>query len=129
MSAIIKTFADLEAEKLRLQLVLAYQAGLIRGDIEVIKEDLKPFKSMAGVLGKVIYNDRQNPLINLGVGIVGDVLIKSLMFGRTGVISKLAPFLLKNISARLFPNSGEKILHTLGGKIHRLKEVFTRISS
>ena len=122
MNVIIKSYADLEAEKSRLKTCLALQASVIREDIVLIQEELRPLQSLLITMRKFVSENKNNSILNAGAGILGDLFFKSTGFNGTALVTRLvAPYLVKNIASRLFPSTGNTILHRLAGKINQLK--------
>ncbi len=127
METRIRTFDDLEKEKLRLQAALHFHAGLIRNDVEKIREELKPFKVMLDFLAKLSSFTRQNPLLAAGVNIAEGIVLNKLPVVRSGLLDAVVfPFLVKNVSALLFSKSGEVRLRRITEKVHALTERFRK---
>ena len=121
MKTRIRTFEDLEAEKLRLQTVLAYQGSLIKSDVNVLREELRPIKSVLGFAGKFISKDKKNPLLNAGVDIAGDIILKNLIFARSGFLTKwILPYLIKNFSANFLSDNKTGLVDKISDKITAL---------
>ena len=80
MNAIIKTYAELESEKLRLQASLALQAGVIREDLSRIREELKPLHSLLMMMRKFVSGNRNR--IHLGS-------ICTLIFSGLGIFTTI----------------------------------------
>ena len=121
----IRTYEDLLAEKARLQSVLNYNRELIRKDIANVKEEMKPLKTVMGFLSKFTSKDGRNPLINVGVDLIGDVLLKNFLFAKSGFITKfIAPYLIKNFSSNMLTNSGGNIMEKISNTIHQVTNLF-----
>jgi hypothetical protein len=113
----IRTYEDLVAEKEELERILMIQKGIIRQDIAELKEELRPVTQAVRFLSKITTKDKSNSLLNLGVDLVGDVLIKNLLLAKSGWITKaVLPFFIKNYSSNLIGNKGSTIFQKLIGK-------------
>ncbi len=98
----IDTYQDLITEKQRLKLLLEERKIIIKEDTAALRETLKPATDALGVIGKLTSRDKTNPLINLGVDVGIDLIIKKLILGRAGWVAKLVvPFVLKNFSSNI----------------------------
>jgi hypothetical protein len=102
MTKRINSYQDLLDEKQRLQSLLQAQKEIIREDIREIKEDLAPVRSAFSIASKFITRDRHNWVLNAGANTVIDLVVKKLILGRAGWITKLVvPFLVKNYSSHV----------------------------
>ena len=121
MEAKIRTYDDLLLEKVRLQSLLNDQRALIRQDVADLRNELKPIKSVLGFAGKLLSKDKRNPVINAGVDLIGDVLLKNFLFARSGFLLKwIAPYIIKNFSANLLAKNQSGILDMLSEKVKQL---------
>ena len=98
----VDAYQDLMNEKQRLKLLLEERKIIIKEDIANLKETIKPATDAIGIISKLTSRDRTNPLINFGVDIGIDLIIKKLILGRAGWAAKLVvPFVLKNFSSNI----------------------------
>ena len=129
MKTSIKTYDDLEGEKLRLQSDLRYQRNLIQDDFEMIRVELKPIQSILHRFGKINNSLQQHPILRVGVDLIGGIILKKILLGRAGLVLKIvAPLLAKNFSALVLSKEGgnavQKIAQTSVRLAGRLKKLF-----
>lgn len=102
MTKRINTYNDLLEEKDRLKKLLQAQKELIKEDVNEIKEELRPVREAAGVVGKFITRDHTNPLLTMGTDAAIDLLVRKLILSRAGWFGKLViPFLVKNFTSHV----------------------------
>ena len=102
MSKGIKTYDDLLQEEERLLQQLKSQEILIREDIVVLKEKLKPVGKVVNVLEKMATRDHTGPLASFGIDFSIDLLLRKLLLARAGWFTKIfVPFLVKNYSSHI----------------------------
>lgn len=110
MTRKITTYEDLLEEEQRLQQLLDAQKKLVQSDIEEIKLELAPAIQAVSFAGRLITRDGSNPLVNMGVNSVIDVVIKKGLLGKSGWLARLAvPFFLKNFSSHVVNDNLDKI--------------------
>lgn len=103
MTKKIKTYEDLEQEERRLQAQLQSYKSLIGEDIDGIKSGLNPFKKAAGTVKNLFTRDDNGPLLNFGLNFGLDVLVRRILLGRAGWLTKVVvPYLIKNYASHLF---------------------------
>jgi hypothetical protein len=106
----ISTYDDLLAEKKRLKELHTVQRELVRLDIGEIKNQFKPVMETASFLGKVITRDQSNPLLNMGVSSVIDLVVKNVFLSKAGWFGRnVIPFFLKNYSSHVVDDNIEGI--------------------
>jgi hypothetical protein len=118
----MKTYQDLLEEKARLELTLASKRMLIRQDVEGLKDQFVPISHAIATIVTFFSRDKKNPLVSAGVNFAGDVILKRLILGRTGWLTKMiVPYLVKNYSTHLINKNlntnGENFLHKLGDRL------------
>lgn len=102
----INTFQDLLTEKLRLKLLLEERKIILKEDASIIRETLKPATEALTIIGKLTSRDKTNPLINFGLDLGIDLIVRKLILGRAGWISKLiVPFILKNLGSNVLADN------------------------
>ena len=102
MNKRIKTYEDLEQEKMRLMNVLKSQEELIKIDVAGVKEGLKPFGKAADMVKKMATRDNTAPVMNFGLEMGIDLLVRKLILARAGWFAKIVvPFLVKNYSSHI----------------------------
>lgn len=107
----MRTYEDLEAEKLRLINVLKTHEANIRIDLAGVKEGLKPFNKAAEVVSKMATRDNTAPVLNFGLEMGIDLLVRKLLLARAGWFAKIVvPFLVKNYSSHIIGQEKREIL-------------------
>ena len=120
MNKKIQTYDDLVEERKRLENLLVLHKHEIKEGWEGIKHSLNPFNSTVAFLGKVTRRDKTNPLVNFGVMVAGDLLLKKFLLGKAGFLTRLiVPFVVKNYSSHVLSRNGGTIMN-------RLKNLFKR---
>lgn len=110
----IRTYQDLLEEKKQLEGELAQKRELIRKDVAELKQELKPITDIMSGLGKITAKGKANPLLSIGIGLIGDVLLKNILLPRGGWITRLVvPFLAKNFSTHVLNKDGKSIFRQL----------------
>ncbi len=110
----IQTYDDLLNEKAELEKLLLVQRSIVRQDIAELKEELRPAKQLVSFLGKITLRDKNNSLLNLGVDVVGDVLIKNFLLAKTGWVSRLIlPYFIKTFTSNVINKNGQGIVKKL----------------
>jgi len=108
----IQTYDDLLEEKKRLEQLLLIQKDQITGHWVEMKEEFKPVNNIISFFSKLTTRDKTNPLVNMGIDIAGDVVLRKILLAKAGWITRLAvPFLLKNYSSNVFADKGKSFLH------------------
>jgi hypothetical protein len=102
MSSKIKTYEDLQAEKQRLAQMLLLQEGLIKTDFAGVKESLKPVTKVAHTLGKTFTRDNTSPLLNFGLEMGVDIVVRRFILARAGWFLRIViPFFVKNYTSHI----------------------------
>jgi hypothetical protein len=93
----ITNYRELLVEKQRLTLLLEERKILLQTEFEEVKEKLKPLSHLVNVVGKLSSKDTGNPLLNVGVSIGVNLLLKNVLLRNAGWIVKLLmPAMVKN---------------------------------
>lgn len=93
----ITTYDELLAEKQRLKLLLSQREMELKTEFEDIKVKLKPLTQIIDFAGKITTKEKNNPLINKGIEIGVDLLLRKLLLRNTGwIIKLLMPVLVRN---------------------------------
>lgn len=133
MNKKIQTYDDLLEEKKRLEELLVVQKQAISSNWVEMKDGLKPVNSIFAFFGKLTHRDKSNPLVNMGIDIGGDILLKRILLARAGWFTRLAvPYLLKNYSSNVLGNKGKSFVHRIkhwlksrrNGDLHSVREEF-----
>jgi hypothetical protein len=118
----IKNYEDLEKEKHRLLEVLRAQEEVIKVDLAGVREGLKPFNNAVMVINKMATRDNTAPVMNFGLEMGIDILVRKVLLKRAGWFVKIiVPFLVKNYSSHLI---GEEKREALMKKV---KSIFRKI--
>lgn len=114
-----RTYDDLLKEEAALQSSLATQRAEIRKDVMQIREHLRPVTTIISFLSKLLTRRTGNSaLVATGIGIAGDLILKSVILKKSGWLTRLVlPFLAKNYTSHIFGNGHDNIFHRLGQKI------------
>jgi hypothetical protein len=98
----IRTYEDLVEEQQRLISVLKTQEQTVRVDIAGVKQGLLPFGKALQVVNKLATRDNTAPVMNFGLEMGIDLLIRKLLLARAGWFTKIViPFLVKNYSSHI----------------------------
>jgi hypothetical protein len=98
----MRTYKELQEEKLRLEAVLATKRMMIQADIKELHDEVAPISHALATASHLFSRDKHNPLLNAGVNFVSDVILKKAILKRAGWITKMVvPFLVKNYSSHL----------------------------
>ena len=110
----IRTYQDLLEEKKHLEDELGNKRELIRKDVAGLKEEWRPITDLLSSLGKITTKGKTNPLLAIGIDIIGEVLVKNILLTRSGWITRLVvPFLAKNFSTHILNKDGTSIFRQL----------------
>jgi hypothetical protein len=98
----IRTYEDLIEEQQRLISVLKTQEQIVRVDIAGVKQGLQPFGKALQVVNKLATRDNTAPVMNFGLEMGIDLLIRKMLLARAGWFTKIViPFLVKNYSSHI----------------------------
>jgi hypothetical protein len=108
MTKKIQTYDDLLEEKRRLEALLAVQKEEIDANWHGVKSSLNPLNNAASFLGKITRSDKSNPLLTVGIGYMGDLVLRK--FFKAGWLVRLVvPFVVKNYSSHMFAGKGTSL--------------------
>src|SRR6267143_1116129 len=95
----IRKYNDLQKEKKRLEALLCIQKGILRQDLIELREEFGPVLNVLSIVGRITNRNGSNPLIAMGVNLVGEVFLKNRVLSRsTNLIRLVVPFLAKKVS-------------------------------
>jgi len=98
----ISTYRELVAEEQRLSAELAAQKLAIQSEWNNTKQHLQPFENALGFVSKISTKNKSNPLLNMGLDLGVDVLIRRLLLGNAGFLTKLlVPTIIRNYSSNM----------------------------
>lgn len=122
MNKRIRTYEDLEEEKLRLLSLLKTQESTIRTDIAGLKENLKPLGTAMDTINKMTTRDNRVPVLNLGLEMGIDLLIRKVLLARAGWFTKIiVPFVVKNYTSHILGEEKREFI------IKKLKSFFNKM--
>jgi hypothetical protein len=122
MNKRIRTYDDLVMEQQRLASLLKTQESTIKVDIAGVKEGLKPLGKAVDVVNKMATRDNTAPVLNFGMEMGIDLLIRRVILARAGWFTKIViPFLVKNYSSHLIGEEKRELL------IQKVKGFFKKI--
>ncbi|HSB92306.1 MAG TPA: hypothetical protein VLC28_04275 [Flavitalea sp.] len=118
MSKRIQTYEDLIEEKNRLETLLASKKLEVAEDWKGVKQNLTPVTNVLSFLGKFTHRNPQNPLVNFGINMAGDVFLKKFILRRADWITRLLlPVFIKNYSSNVL---GETKGNNLFAKVRKI---------
>jgi len=105
----IKTYDDLLQEEQRLTVQMNSYKELIKEDITGIRQGLNPLKRGAKMVKGLFSRDDNGPLLNFGLNFGMDVLLRRILLGRAGWVTKvMVPYLVKNYASHLITEDQRK---------------------
>ncbi|MBV9986269.1 MAG: hypothetical protein JO301_01205 [Chitinophagaceae bacterium] len=116
----LTTYDELMSERQRLKLQLQEQKVELMGEMETIRQKLKPISTMVQFAEKLVTKDKTNPVVDTGLSIGVDLLLRKLVLRNSGwIVQLLAPLFVRNyLSHEIHENSGwiRKIEHFIKKK-------------
>lgn len=120
MTKQITSYKELLEERERLEALLKSQKELVKQDMRAIKEEFAPVRAAVAFTGKLLSRDRSNWVLNASANAAIDLLVKKLLLGRAGWITKwLVPFVLKNYSSHFISENKDSIVQKIFSWFHR----------
>lgn len=93
----IKSYQDLLVERQRLKLLLYEREIEVKAEFELLKLKLKPVSNILDFAEKLTTKDRHNPLVNVGIDLGVNFLLKKVLLRNAGWFVKiLTPVFVKN---------------------------------
>ncbi|MER3463147.1 MAG: hypothetical protein C4329_00650 [Chitinophagaceae bacterium] len=107
MSKKLQSYDDLLEERARLEELLKTRKALVQSNFIVLKDTLRPVGNAASnvmsLLGTVGTKRKNSPLVNLGIDLGTEVVLKRMLLARKGwFLRVVVPFIVKNYSSHLF---------------------------
>ena len=122
MNKKIKTYEDLEEEKLRLLSVMKTQEAVIRTDMVSLRQSLQPLNNAWETVNKFTTRDNSVPVINFGLEMGIDLFIRRFVLAKAGWFTKiLVPFLIKNYSSHIIGEEKRELL------VNKIKGLFKKV--
>ncbi len=98
----IRTYDDLILEQQRLVSVLKIQEQVVKDDIAGVRKGLEPLGRTLQVVNKLATRDNTAPVMNFGLEMGIDLLIRRILLAKAGWFTKIViPFLVKNYSSHI----------------------------
>ncbi len=119
MTKRIQTYDDLLEEKKRLETLLALQKNEIDENWQHVKSSLNPLNNAASFIGKITRGDKSNPLLTVGVGYIGDLVLRKV-FKAGWLIRLVVPFVVKNYTSHVLAGKTGNVKGTIGSRIKNL---------
>jgi hypothetical protein len=118
----IKSQEDLRRERKRLKLELKQSELLIKEDLQWVKTELTPIRAAGKMVGNALVNKNKG-LVNDGVRIAIDTIVKNLILSRAGWITRMVvPFVLKNISTNFIKEKKPEVLSTIRSLLGKARQ-------
>src|SRR5688572_18191503 len=109
----IATYKDLVQEERRLKQHLTLQKAALQDHYHALSEKFAPVETIAGIVKNVTTPSTRNPIVNTGLNLAIDLLLRGFYSSKAGWISKLVvPFVLKNVSSNLVNKKGKGIFQS-----------------
>ena len=110
----IQTYDDLVEEKKRLEAMLIVHRDRVSTNWVELKKEFEPVNNVIGFFSKLTTRDKSNPIVNMGIDVAGDLLLRKILLARAGWATRLVvPFLLKNYSSNIFADKGKSFLQRI----------------
>lgn len=110
----IQSYDDLLEEKKRLEQLLSTQKAQISANWVEMKEEFKPVNNVISFFSKMTTRDKTNPLMNIGIDVAGDLVLRKILLARAGWATRLVvPFLLKNYSSNVLADKGKSLFQRI----------------
>lgn len=93
----ITNYEELLAEKQRLKLLLSEREMELKTEFEEIKAKLRPLAQIMDFAEKITSKEKNNPLINTGIEVGVNFLLRKVLLRNAGwIIKLLMPVLVRN---------------------------------
>jgi hypothetical protein len=110
----IQTYDDLLKEKKRLEQLLSMQKEQISTNWTEMKKEFEPVNNVVSFFSKLTTRDKTNPLVNIGIDVAGDLVLRKILLARAGWATRLVvPFLLKNYSSNVLADKSKSFFHRI----------------
>jgi hypothetical protein len=110
----IRTYEDLQEMKHRLEAELVIRREVIKEDVAALKREWKPVMDLVSGFSDMPAKMKAHPILSMGIGLLGEVVIKNFLLARAGWISKLIlPVLATNFSSHILNKDGTSIFSRL----------------
>ena len=110
----IQTYDDLVEEKKRLEALLIVNKEQISTNWVEMKQEFEPVNNIIGFFGKLTTRDKSNPLVNMGIDVAGDLVLRKILLARAGWATRLViPYLVKNFSSNVLADKGRSFFQRI----------------
>lgn len=110
MKTNIQNINDLRAERARLKNQLQLSQIYMRRELAAIKTEINPARQAVGMIGDML-TAPQKGLLNVGVGIGIDTVIRRGLLARAGWLPRLIiPFIARNVASNLIQKNRTSIV-------------------
>ena len=110
----IQTYHDLVEEKKRLEALLIVNKEQISTNWVEMKQEFEPVNNIIGFFGKLTTRDKSNPLVNMGIDVAGDLVLRKFLLARAGWATRLViPYLVKNYSSNVLVDKGRSLFQRI----------------
>lgn len=97
-----------------MEQLLTIQKEQISGNWIEMKKEFLPVNNIISFFSKLTTRDKTNPLVNMGIDVAGDLLLRKIILAKMGWATRLVvPFLLKNYSSNVFAEKGKSFVKIL----------------
>ncbi|WP_428653137.1 hypothetical protein [Runella sp.] len=110
MKAKLETLDDLRAERARLKNQLELSRVKMHNNITAIKTEINPARQAVGAISDLLTTPRKG-LLNVGVGIGVDLILRRGLLARAGWLPRLVvPFIARNIATNFIQKNKASLL-------------------
>lgn len=110
MKAKLETLDDLRAERARLKNQLELSRVKMRNNVTAIKTEINPARQAVGALSDLLTTPKKG-LLNVGVGIGVDIILRRGLLARAGWLPRLVvPFIARNVATNLIQKNRTSLL-------------------
>jgi len=123
MNKKIRTYEDLEEEKLRLLSLMKTQEAVIKDDLVRLRQSMKPLNRAWETINKFTTRDNTAPILNFGLEMGVDLFVRRFVLAKAGWFAKIfVPFLIKNYSSHIIgEEKKEMILNKIKGLFRKVR--------
>lgn len=110
MKAKLETLDDVRAERARLKNQLELSRVKMHNNVTAIKTEINPARQAVGVLSDLLTTPKKG-LLNVGVGIGIDIILRRGLLARAGWLPRLVvPFIARNVATNLIQKNRTSLL-------------------
>jgi hypothetical protein len=124
MSKKITSYEELLEEKARLEELLAVERDAIKSNYILLKNEIRPIThgiaNITGVLSKFGRRPRGNPIVNLGLDIGTELLLKRYLLVKAGWVTRtVIPYIVRNYSTKFFSDKDGSVWQKIKKKFRK----------